>query len=62
MGTWHIETSQETSNIGFQTSLSTKHGTVKLDDQIYELFEKNHYIIGVFIDLLKALDTVNHMY
>ena len=36
---------------GFQTGLSTEHGIVKLADQIYESFEKDHYTLGVFIDL-----------
>ena len=45
---------------GFQTGLSTEHAIVKLVDQIYESFEKDHYTLGVFIDLLKAFDTVAH--
>ena len=42
---------------GFQTGLSTEHVIVKLVDQIYESFEKEHYTLGVFIDLSKAFDT-----
>ena len=45
---------------GFQTGLSTEHGIVKLVDQIYKSFEKDHYTLGVFIDLSKASDTVDH--
>ena len=45
---------------GFQTGLSTEHAIVKLVDQIYKSFEKDHYTLGVFIDLSKAFDTVDH--
>ena len=45
----------------FQTSLSTTHAIVKLVDQIYKSFKKDHYtfFIGLFIDLSK-LTTVDH--
>ena len=39
---------------GFQTGLSTE-----LVDRIYRSFEKDHYTLGVFIDLSKAFDTVD---
>ena len=45
---------------GFQTDLSTEHAIVKLVDQIYKSFEKDLYTQGVFIDLSKAFDTVDH--
>ena len=45
---------------GFQKSHSTDHALLQLADQIYEPFELNEYITGVFIDLSKAFDTVDH--
>ena len=45
---------------GFQTGHSTEHAIVQLVDQILESFEHNRYTQGVFIDLSKAFDTVDH--
>ena len=45
---------------GFQTGHSTEHAIVQLVDQILESFEHNKYTLGVFIDLSKALDTLDH--
>ena len=45
---------------GFQTGHSTEHAIVQLVDQILESFEHNKYTLGVFIDLSKAFDTVDH--
>ena len=45
---------------GFQNGHSADHPVVKLVAQIIESFENNKYTIGVFIDLPKAFDTVDH--
>ena len=44
----------------FQKGHSTDHALLQLVEQIYESFERNEYTIGVFIDLSKAFDTVDH--
>ena len=45
---------------GFQSSKSTEHAILELSDEILNSFEKNNFTVGVFIDLSKAFDTVNH--
>ena len=44
----------------FQTGHSTEHTIRQLAGQILEFFEHNKYTLGVFIDLSKALDTLDH--
>ena len=44
---------------GFQTRHSTEHAIIQFVNQIIESFECNKYILGVFIDLSKAVDTLN---
>ena len=44
----------------FQEGHSTEHAIIQLIDQINNCFEKNHFTLGIFIDLKKAFDTVDH--
>ena len=46
---------------GFQKSHSTEHAIAKLTYQIYESFENSNFTFGVFIDLSKAFDTIDHV-
>ena len=45
---------------GFQFGHLTDPTVIQLVDQIFEAFENNLYTMGVFIDLSKAFDTVDH--
>ena len=45
---------------GFQKGHSTDLAIAQLADEIHEMFNKNIYTPGVFIDLSKAFDTVTH--
>lgn len=45
---------------GFQEGHSTEHAIIQLTEQIYQSYEKDKFTLGVFIDLSKAFDTVDH--
>ena len=45
---------------GFQTSHSTEHAILLLANQLYQSFNESKFTLGIFIDLSKAFDTVDH--
>jgi hypothetical protein len=47
---------------GFRSQKSTNDAIISLLDIIYSALDKNEFPIGLFIDLRKAFDTVNHNY
>ena len=44
----------------FREGHSTEDAIIQLTDQMKSSFERNHFTVGVFIDLSKAFDTVDH--
>ena len=48
------------SQYGFRTGHNTTHATLDFIKSIEECIEMGHYAIGVFCDLSKAFDTLNH--
>ena len=45
---------------GFETSHSTEHAILLLVNQLYQSFDESKSKLGIFIDLSKAFDTVDH--
>ena len=45
---------------GLQSGHSTDHAINQLADYVLQSFEKNYFTLGIFIDLSKAFDTVDH--
>ena len=45
---------------GFQNNNSTEHAIIQLINDISNAFDKGEFTLGVFMDLSKAFDTVDH--
>ena len=45
---------------GFQTSHSTEHAILLLVNQLYHSFNESKFTLGIFSDLSRAFDTVDH--
>ena len=45
---------------GFRTKHSTNHALVSLTENIREALDKGNFACGIFVDLQKAFDTVDH--
>ena len=45
---------------GFRSSYLTNHALVSITEKIKSLLDTGHFVCGIFIDLEKAFDTVNH--
>ena len=48
------------NQFGFQKSCSTEHAIIELTNKIFKSFDKGEQVLGVFIDLSKAFDTVDY--
>ena len=47
-------------NTGFQVANLTDHVVIQLVSQILQAFNENEYTIGIFMDLSREFDIVDH--
>ena len=48
------------NQFGFRKNYSTGYTLMQITERIKEAVDKQNYACGIFIDLRKAFDTVNH--
>ena len=46
--------------LGFLAGHSTEHAILELIGQVSSAFDNSNFVLGVFTDLSKAFDTVDH--
>ena len=49
-----------TKQFGFRKNYSTNHALISITERIRSLVDSGRYVCGIFVDLEKAFDTVNH--
>ena len=47
-------------NINLASEKSTDHAIIELTDKSTKAIDEGKYTIGIFLDLSKAFDTINH--
>ena len=47
------------SQFGFRKGISTENGVSTIIDSISRSFDQSHFVVGVFLDLAKAFDTID---
>ena len=45
---------------GFRKNYGTNHAVTKLVETVTDAFEQKEFVVGVFLDLSKAFDTINY--
>ena len=65
MFTYVIEFLEETTffmntNLAFEKNHSTSHAIITLVDRVTKALDTGKYVVGVFLDLKKAFDTIDH--
>ena len=48
------------NQFGFRKQHSTSHAIITLVEKVSKALDKGKIVVGVFLDLKKAFDTVNH--
>ena len=55
-----IEKNKLLTHSQYRENRSTEHAVIELVDKVSKAIDKGEYTIGIFLDLSKAFDTINH--